>query len=95
MKLAEATHVGWVLAGLQEDGHDDPGDLGGAVLVGPEGTADALDDFDLEAAGVGEADRVHPPLARDVHALPEHAYGGEECPVYTPVVGVDAACELP
>jgi hypothetical protein len=44
----------------------------------------------LRAAGVRETDRLHPALARDVDAFPEHANAGEERPVHAPVVRVDA-----
>ncbi len=49
-------HVGRVLAGLQEHGHDDPRDLRAAVLVGPERAADVLDDLDLGARVSAKAD---------------------------------------
>lgn len=88
-------YVGRVLVGLQEDGHDDPGDLRGAVFVEPQGAADVLDDFDLGSAGVGEADGFDAAFAGDVDSFAEDAYGGEEGPVYAPVVGVDAVGELP
>ncbi len=57
-------HVVRVLVGLQEHRHDDPGDLDGAVLVEAERPADVLDDLDLGAAGVGEADRLDAALCR-------------------------------
>lgn len=87
-------HVFGVLVRLQEDGHDDAGHLGGAVAVEPEGPADVLDDLDLGAAGVGEADRLHAAFAGDVDAFAEYADGGEERAVYAPVVRVDAVGEL-
>ncbi len=62
-------HVGRVLAGLEEDRHDDPRDLRAAVLVEPECAADVLHDLDLGAAGVGEADGLHSAVAGDVHYL--------------------------
>lgn len=46
-------HVGRVLAALQENGHDDPGDLGRAVRVRAERPADVLHDLHLGAAGDG------------------------------------------
>lgn len=47
-------HVVGVLAGLEEDGHDDARGLLGPVEVGAQCAADVLDDFDLGSAGVGE-----------------------------------------
>ncbi|QKW48174.1 hypothetical protein HUT08_36155 [Streptomyces buecherae] len=83
-----------VLAGLEEDRHDDPGDPRAAVAVGPECAADVLDDLDLGAAGVGEADGLDSPFAGDVDAFPEDVHRGEEGPVHAPVSGVDSVGEL-
>lgn len=88
-------HVGGVLAGLEEDWHDDPGDLRGAVLVEAERAADVLDDLDLGAAGVGEADGLDSAFAGDVDAFSEDAAAGEEGAVDPAPGRVDAACELP
>lgn len=87
-------HVVGVLAGLQEDGHDDPGGLGRAVRVRAQGAADVLDDLDLGAAGVGKADRLHAALADDVDALAQDPHRGEEGAVDPLAVGVDAVGEL-
>lgn len=53
-------HVVGILTGLQEDRHDDARHLGRTVGVRAERPADVLDDLDLGAAGVGEADRLDP-----------------------------------
>lgn len=87
-------HVGGVLAGLQEDGHDDPCDLRAAVAVEPECAADVLHDLHLRAAGVREADRLDTPRAGDVDALPEDPHRGEERAVYPAAGRVDAVGEL-
>lgn len=87
-------HVLGVLARLEEHRHDDPGDLRAAIPVRAQRPSDVLHDLDLGATGVREADRIDPALAGDVYPLPENAYGGEERPVYAPVVGVDAVGEL-
>ncbi len=52
------------------------------------------DDFDLGAAGVGEADRFHAAFAGDVDAFAEDADGGEECPVDPPPLTVQPVGEL-
>lgn len=88
-------HVGRVLAGLEEDGHDDPGGLGRAVGVWAQGPADVLHDLHLGAAGVGEVDRLNAPLADDVDAFAQHPDGGKEGPVYAAARGIDAIGELP
>lgn len=75
-------HVGWVLAGPEEDGHEDPGGLDRTVGVRAQGTADVLHDLDLEAAGVGERHRLNAPLADDVNAFAGHPDGGKRGPVY-------------
>ncbi|MFD9819526.1 hypothetical protein ACFWW0_11315 [Streptomyces violascens] len=82
------------LAGGEEDRHDQPGDLGGAVGGRPEGAADVLHDLDLRAAGVGKADRRDADLARDVDAFTQHAYGGEDGPVDLVPLGGEAVREL-
>ncbi|MFF1508469.1 hypothetical protein [Streptomyces sp. NPDC058326] len=62
--------------------------------MGPQRAADVLDDLDLGAAGVGEADGFDSAFAGDVDTFAQDAHGGEEGAVDPAAVGVDAACEL-
>lgn len=57
-------HVGGVLTGLEEDGHDDPRDLGGAVPVEAECPPDVLHVLHLRALGVRETHGLNAPARR-------------------------------
>ncbi|MFB6668278.1 hypothetical protein [Streptomyces parvus] len=82
-------HVAEVLAGLQEHGHEDAGDLAVAGFLA-QCPPDDLDDFDRRGAGAGEDDRADAALAPDVDPLAEDPAGREEGQLAHPPLGVDA-----
>ncbi len=85
-------HVGRVLAGLQEDGHDDPGHfaLAGVLAQAPP---DDLNDVHGRTAGVREHHGPHPALPPDVDPFTEHPATGEHTQLGDPSVRVDPVRE--
>ncbi|MFI6007130.1 hypothetical protein ACIA98_43675 [Streptomyces sp. NPDC051366] len=65
------------------------------LSTGQPSSRGVLDDFDLGAAGVGEADGLGPAFAGDVDSFSEDAYGGEERAMHAAAVGIGAVRELP
>ncbi|MFJ1804221.1 hypothetical protein [Streptomyces sp. NPDC088180] len=82
-------HVAGVLPGLQEDGHQDAGDLAVAGLL-PQRPPDDLHDLHGRGAGVGEDDRADAALAPDVDPFSEDPAGREERQLAHPPFGVES-----